>query len=306
MGQRLFDLSEFAELYTDHKLQSQEMAARLQKIGLPSFEARGARMMNCNSIVGGQLCPICKRFHTTNASLCRDRLCPNCGWTLAHKRALAMFDAITELSEQHDIAVIHVVLTVRHDSAAEHFEASVASLNEGLQRFTSIMKRQKRFRCMLGSVISLEMLNDSHGLHPHAHMLWIVDRKYFDDPVTQDELCKLWRSALRVDYKPITYIKLAYDKDGAGDFRSAVYECVKYNIKTADLLSLPSYRLAVFAQAVHRLQMFRLSGKPLKEAFKHALEMHRESELSNCDKCGGDLYDVVLTANDLQEARIHE
>ena len=86
--------------------------------------------------------------------------------------------------------------------------------------------------------------------HPHFHILWVVKDSYFnsadyiDNKKPKQELIKLWRKALNVDYDPTANIKICTNKNikekisdfGTIDLSSAVAEVAKYSVKSKDYL----------------------------------------------------------------------
>ena len=66
---------------------SRAVAATLRGCYSAKLRARAERMEKCNNFFLGELCPVCHTFHATQGSRCRDRLCPDCGWTLAIERS---------------------------------------------------------------------------------------------------------------------------------------------------------------------------------------------------------------------------
>lgn len=287
----MLDFESYSELVADHHTESLAMARRLQSLNVPVLSGRAARMLACNKSIGGMYCHRCKRFHTTNAHLCRDRLCPNCGWQLARSRSTAAFKAFSALVDNLDASVISIVLTMRHDDLSHGLDDALDLLQSSLSRF---MKLKKVRAHMLGAISSIEIANEDHGLHPHVHLLYAVDSDYYQNSIKQSELCEMWQHCLHADYMPVTYIRVAYSSLGSHDLKKAVYECTKYNIKTADWLHMPDETLRTAAAAIHGRHFFTVYGKNFRREFAAlAAESEHEEIPTLCDKCGNKLKSIV-------------
>lgn len=291
----MLDFESYSELISDHHADSLAMARRLQSLNVPMLSGRAARMLACNKSVAGMYCHRCKRFHTTNAHLCRDRLCPNCGWSLARSRSSAAFKAFSALVEVLDASVLSIVLTMQHDDLTQGLDDALDLLQSSLSRF---MKLKKVRAHMLGAISSIEIANEDHGLHPHVHLLYAVDSDYYQDIIKQSELCVMWQRCLHADYIPVTYIRVAYSSLGSNDLKKAVYECTKYNIKTADWLHMPDETLQTAAAAIHGRHFFTVYGKNFRRQFAAlAAESEHEEVPKLCDKCGDMLKSIVYNTD---------
>jgi hypothetical protein len=67
--------------------------------------------------------------------------------------------------------------------------------------------------------------------HPHLHAIMLSARDYFDGRyIPQEEWCRRWKKAARLDYDPIGHVELI--KDG----RKGRKEVSKYTVKAEDYL----------------------------------------------------------------------
>lgn len=288
----------YLELLSDHYEASQEMAGILENI--QSFQRRAMRMRKCQSMTVGQYCEVCKTFHAMHGSRCRDRLCPNCGWALSRERAKALYRTLSEmLAERPKIAILHVVLTLQHDNIndTETLEEATEHIITAYQTLTHY-KAVKRH--LLGHVRNVEICNEKGGLHPHIHALWLMDETYWGDMINQDELCHYWGRALKVEYKPITYIRKVYRKGTIKDgdpIKEAIYEAVKYNIKTTDWAAMSLQTLASAAAAVANKRFFQIAGRELSTRFHQAMgeSVSMQEEKKTCERCGSRCSKVVIT-----------
>ena len=153
-GARMFDLQAFADLLHDHIEDAHKMANAIETAGFP---ARADRMRNCCTYTKGVYCPTCHTFHTTAGSLCRDRLCPNCGWSLSRKRALAVTEAVEMLSRHMQIVPLHIMLTVKHDEQSDLSD----SINQLIQGLHSLL----RYSCIKKHMLAGNLCGRQNNTH---------------------------------------------------------------------------------------------------------------------------------------------
>ena len=287
MKQLDYTFEEYSDLMRKHHEEAAEMSKKLEAV--PGYAMRADRMSKCESYTKGIYCPKCRSFHTVKASLCRDRLCPNCGWALSRRRAKAVLHAVEELSSREKLEVIHVVLTLKHDK-----ESRLADqITELLKGFRRLMRKKRIQENMIGYIRAVEIKKGTGGFHPHIHMLYIVEKEYFKKPITHTELCELWASSCEIDYKPVVWIKKAYgEKSDPKGLYNAIYECVKYAIKTSDWKEMQTDDLIETAEAIHGRMLFKVNGKKLVPLYMESMEADRpeEDHPSPCKRCGSARY----------------
>ena len=288
MNNRLdYSFEEYSELMRKHHEEAEEMSKRLAVV--PGYAMRAERMSKCETFTKGIYCPKCKTFHTVRASLCRDRLCPNCGWALSRRRAKAVLHAVEALAEETKIEVIHIVLTLKHDKESE-LGKQITDLMQGFRKLT----RKRRFQeKTLGYIRSIEIKKGNQGFHPHIHILYIVDKEYFKKPITHAELCDMWADACGICYKPVVWIQKAYsNKSDPKALYSAIYECVKYAIKTNEWKEMQIDDLIKTAEAIHGRMLFKVNGKKVISLYMESMEAEKpeEEEPTPCKKCGSNRY----------------
>lgn len=293
----------YSDLMKNHHDAAVAMADKLSEI--PIFRNRAERMAHCSTVATGLYCPSCKSFHTVRASLCRDRLCPNCGWVLARRRASAVLQALEGVSVVHDPVVLHVVLTLKHsrkDSLSEQ-------LDRLLNGFRKLIRSTPLCDDRIGYIRSVEVKYNKSGFHPHIHMLLIMNEWYYTHMIKQADLVQLWKKACDLDYDPVVWIKQAYNSD-RGDrgknaekpLHDAIYECVKYCIKTNDWQQMNPGILLEAASAIHGRSLFIVGGKVFRREYFDAEK--RIKEACSCDepepkcrKCGNEKKLVTLYAD---------
>lgn len=267
--------------YVDLMKSHHGAAKRLSSViaSIPILEKRAARMANCTSITSGYYCPRCKTFHTVHASLCRDRLCPNCGWVLARRRAYAVAQAIEGIQNVFDPVVLHLVLTLKHDRTSDLSE----QLNILLKGFGKLMRYKALSNGRIGFVRSVEVKHNTTGFHPHIHAMLIMDESYYDHMVDQKSLSKMWGKCCAVDYDPVVWIKQAYSTKSDDSISDAIYECVKYCIKTSEWEKMTKKDLLSAALAIHGCKLFCVGGKVFKREYMAALERIKNEDMESSD-----------------------
>lgn len=282
-----YTFEEYGELMRKHHEEAGIIAEKLEVV--PGYRNRAERMKNCETYTKGIYCPKCKSFHTVKASLCRDRLCPNCGWALSRKRAKAVLYAVDKLRKEEPLEVIHIVLTLKHDETSKLAE-QIDSLMKG---FRNLMRRKRMRENMIGYIRAIEVKKAQSGYHPHIHMLYIVNEGYFKNPVTHTELCAMWRKACEIEYSPVVWIKKAYSKDEDGKaLYEAIYECVKYAIKTNDWKKMETDELIETAEALYARKLFSVNGNRIMKPYMDGMESDKpeEEQPTPCKKCGSQRY----------------
>lgn len=281
-GNKYLTLDGYTDLMQKHVSDARRMADALGQI--PIFSRRADRMRNCSTITRGRYCPTCHSWHTTQASLCRDRLCPNCGWALAHSRAAALMETLRPL---HDVHIFAVVLTVKNCDLSQ----LAGSLSDMLSAFTRLTKSAAFRRAFVGYARNLEIKVNDADVHPHIHMLALSHSTH---PIDKHALNDLWQRCLNVDYAPITWIKEAFGHDTA----DAVYECIKYTIKSSEWLHMDKSQILTFTDAIHSKKLFS-SGGLLRKLCKVDIP---DSVSLLCEHCGTRTVDKVLSMNEVQDA----
>lgn len=282
----------FVDLLTSHVGAARRMASVLREV--PGFKARAERMLNCCSCTSGGYCPRCQTFHTGRGSRCRDRLCPNCGWALSRERARRVAAAIDEVRRAQPggrCFVVHVMLSMQHSSLTEP-GALNAALSRLLSAFTRFVHAAPIRRHLLGVVRNVEIVNENGGFHPHIHAIFVYESGYSKDWLSQGDYVDLWRRALGVDYNPVVWVKLAYSKSSVSGIEresitEAIYECVKYNIKSQAWETMKPEELREAAQALAGRKLFSVSGSVLAPVYKELKPLIRSAEETNyCTECG--------------------
>jgi hypothetical protein len=134
--------------------------------------------------------------------------------------------------------------------------------------------------------------------HPHFHILMQVPPEYFDRKseiymgYKKDDLIKMWRECMGVDYDPSISIEGVKDYAMAG----AVMETTKYLAKGSDLAGLPDEDFAHYVNAIHGVRAWscggrlKISDEEIERAFTH--DESDEDHAGVCGNCGGKLHEM--------------
>lgn len=284
-------LEQYADLMRKHQAEAVAMSERLALV--PQYKARAERMSKCGIYTRGLYCPKCKSFHTTRSSLCRDRLCPNCGWALSRKRARAVLYAIDHVSALQPVEVLHLVLTLKHDTETP-LRDQIAALCTNVGK----MLRYARIkRYLLGYVRSIEVKVGNAGFHPHAHVLLVMNQDYYKSYIPQKDWVAMWRMANGLDYDPVVWIKKAYALDQPENtVAEAIYECVKYTIKTSEWKRMTAGELYEAGDAIHGRKMFAVCGA-LYDPYNMSMQEKDDpvdEAITPCKKCGSNRFIATI------------
>lgn len=296
------DFQKFMGKMYDHARECHEFADILSKSHLAP--ARVERMRHCSTFTQGTYCPKCKAYHVTQYSKCRDRLCPNCGWALARERSARVILTADEMLSRHpDMEAVHMVLTIKHTDGA-------ADLGENIDRIIlgfRLLMRSKSFKPYIyGYVRNIEILNDAGGFHPHLHAVLFVKPEYWDNMVSQDTLCHIWRRCIKADYLPVTWIEKAHKnpgKVGYSDYDEAIFEAVKYAIKTQQLRNLSPADLDMVAEAVTGKHLYQVGGGEFSTLYHQTASISKtpfgeDAINGRCKWCGTDVREIVVQFDD--------
>ena len=263
--------------FAAHHAEAEAIGAHLRAI---DQQGRAQRIESCGTFAAGFVCPDCGEFHVTTAHLCRDRLCPNCGWTLARKRCRDTSAALAKLQEQLPGRVSHMVLTLRHKDG-DDLRGHLQTLTRGYGR----LLRSPAFLSCTGSARSIEITHGTNGFHPHIHA--IVHEPHGAESITPEIVQDEWSRAILSDggYCDQVHFEPAYARDNDTGTDDAVFEAVKYALKPGTLLELGQDEFRHYADSVRGVRMTAASG--LLRAY-----LARERAAANpwskqgCDKCG--------------------
>lgn len=120
-----------------------------------------------------------------------------------------------------------------------------------VNRWQSLLKQQGIWQSQLWSEYFTE------DVHPHFHVLMMVDASYFEDSyIDHFGWVTRWRLAMKLDYSPVVDIRRVYGQ-GHQAIQQAVFEVTKYVVKTNDITD--TFAALVFRQ-LHGLKLIKLAG----------------------------------------------
>ena len=195
-----------------------ESFARLNKL------SKADRVCNCGSSLKFNVCPSGHEKRLAWSNFCRVRLCPMCSWRrsllVAHQIKSVAHGAVTgEDMEGNKLSIqprkmrwLFLTLTIKN-CAGDDLPDTISRMMKAWNNFV----RRKEFKAIsIGWFRSLEVtqnyLNKSY--HPHFHVLVGVSPSYFKgkDYLTTERISELWQSCLKVDYTPITHVRIVKGK----------------------------------------------------------------------------------------------
>ena len=280
------------ETWREKKSDAEKIALRLSMLTEKSrtYRARAERMAGCAHYIQTLSCPDGHHHRVTRANLCKDRLCPVCGWRRARALA-ARTDAITRAVQGRYLLL---TLTIRNPEDGQ--------LGRAMRRMTTAfgrMMRAPRLRGVVGGAIrTVEVTRNRGTWHPHIHALVRVEESYFRSAlyVHENEWLQLWRDAY--GDQTITQVDIRATDigiPGAAD-RGAIAEVAKYVSKSADIMRLTLDQLHELACAIKGLRLWSASGcLKISEADVEAEMIHACDEgekITHCPECGAVLQKI--------------
>ena len=212
------------------------------------------------------------------ASFCRVRHCPVCQWRKSLMWKARFSKALPELESQYPTSRwLFLTLTVRNCEVSDLRE-TLAAMNKSWARF---MKREEIAAVVSGYLRTTEVTRGADGsAHPHFHVLLMVRPSYFGAGyIKADTWTELWKSAARLDYRPMVNVQAVKNKktgatSGTAGLRDAVAETLKYAVKPADMVVDPEWFYELHRQT--KGLRFLADGGALKNLLK---EPESESDL---------------------------
>lgn len=176
-----------------------------------------------------------------NAWFCKSRLCALCNWRRTMKHGIQSEKVIREVMNRVPTARwLFLTLSVKNVYDGDELDQSFKDLSEGFNR---LVKYKKVAKNLIGFMRASEVtVNDVDGSYnQHIHVLACVKPTYFKDStnyISQSELTKLWRKAMKLEYDPIVHISVVKPKNKyQDDIRGAINEVAKYPVKDTDYLT---------------------------------------------------------------------
>lgn len=244
----LQDVSPKDKVWDIHKANAVKVANLYFEMGYLSL---AERVLGCANTLGFVLRPNSsagKDIKLADARFCRVRLCPICQWRKSLMwRARFLGNVPKILKDYPNHRFLFLTLTVKNCPLKE-LRDTLSWMNKSWSKMT----RRKNFPAD-GWVKSVEITRGRDGnAHPHFHSVLMVSSTYFNGNyyLSQKAWCELWKSCLRVDYKPMVHITALKPKFGSSEdvttqhtrlIEKALIETLKYSIKESDLVVSPDW-----------------------------------------------------------------
>jgi plasmid rolling circle replication initiator protein Rep len=260
--------------------------------GNPRQQKQASRMATCSPILhfgfhvdsAGIPKPPFK-FKLKDARFCRAPNCPVCQQRRSMKWAARLLDVLPLIQKDYpDMRYAMATFTVQNCHVSELRETK-KEMNAALKRMTE----RKSFPAA-GYIASFEVTPEKDLLdkktgklirkarpdycHPHFHILVALPSTYFNgrNYIKKDGWSEMWQSALKVDYKPVTDIRMVKPKEIENAFDSensskndlnglmaAVVETVKYTVKPSDMVQNDDWFLEV-ANQLYKTRTISVGG----------------------------------------------
>lgn len=171
---------------------------------------------------------------TLFAGTCKARLCPVCATLRARRqyaRVVPRFE--NALITNPGVRAAFATFTIPNVPMDE-LRSAGSSILTGFRRMT---QRRAFKRAVIGWMRAMELtLNrDTMMVHPHLHVVLLLQRGYFakehDLYLSQKEWLALWRGVMRDDAIQVVDIRPLRPKKRTGSLASALGECTKYPLK---------------------------------------------------------------------------
>lgn len=186
--------------------------------------------------------------------------------------------ALPDLEANHPTSRwLFLTLTVRNCDVTA-LRTTLAAMNAAWGRF---VKREEVAGVLEGYLRTTEVTRGQDGTaHPHFHCLLMVKPSYFGKGyIKADTWTELWKSAARLDYRPMVNVQAVKNKKtgattGTAALRDAVAETLKYAVKPADMVVEPEWFYELHRQT--KGLRFLADGGTLKSLLR---EPEKESDL---------------------------
>lgn len=221
---------EVNETWRDRKLKSLELAYSYNRQGL---RAKCEKIVNCSTYLKFGIEGHKTRLVQINS--CKLRLCPYCAW----RRSLKVYSETSRIiqhirKKEPFCHFIHLTLTIRNCKAKDLSD----TITKILKSFDRLMKRTEMKRIIKGFMRCLEVTYNAqkNTFHPHIHMVFMVDRNYYDkgNYIDFETWVQYWKESLGVNYRPDVFIvPFVASEKGLG---KEVAEVAKYAVKPLDYL----------------------------------------------------------------------
>jgi plasmid rolling circle replication initiator protein Rep len=286
----LTDYSPSDKPWDVHRAQAQQVEGLYQQT---VYDALARRIRSCSGRLGfcwevdsntGEA-----RLTLRLARFCRVRHCPVCQWRRALMWRARFLKSLPLIEARYPTSKwVLLTLTVRNCPVSD-LRTTLKHMNAAWQR---LIKRVEFAANVQGWIRTTEVTCGQDGsAHPHFHCLLMVRPSYFThNYVCQARWAELWRECARLDYLPVTDVRVVRARrgdSGESPLRRAVMETLKYSVKPSDLTLSRDWLLELTSQ-VYKLK-FIASGGALKNILRENEESDEDLMLLGDDSSASDL-----------------
>lgn len=248
------------ELFDKEQLWASGIVTKLREVNRPDL---ADPLAACHQFQVFRICQGCHQVHAA-PNHCDRFYCPMCTGRLAWHRRRRIEWWAKQISEAK-----HLVLTIRNTNTIT--KTHVNKFKQSLSR----LRRTKLMSLVRGGLQSLEVTNEGHGWHLHAHLL--LDGPYLPGP----DISRAWARQVKQDFA-IVKIKDCRDQAYLG-------EVTKYAVKGSELAGWKNYEIESFIDAFTGVRTFSTFGTLFKDnALRQKLLKDLELPSIICDKCGNE------------------
>lgn len=222
------------------------------------FDRYSQRIDTCSQLLDFKLSPDADegayKLKLSSARFCRVRHCPVCQWRRSLMWKAKAYKILPNIIANYPkYRWLFVTLTVKNCPVWE-LKRAIQSMNDAYKRMT-----KRKVWPAVGWIKSTEVTRGRDGsAHPHFHCLLMVSSSYFSgrDYMKKSQWIELWRSCLRVDYKPIMDVQAV--KKGSQP-TNLVPELLKYCTKESDLVKDKEW-LIEYTRQMHKNRAIGIGG----------------------------------------------
>lgn len=223
--------------WRNRKIYNLRLAHAMQRLGYNKKAVDRVKFCASSLIFEKDVLSFQKKLLKKDLRFCKNILCPICQGRRAEKNFYNL-QKVLEILETEDGNInqkmIMMTLTIKNTDSSS-FSETIDTLIKG---FGKLVKRKVFKDAVKGYYRTLEVtVNNQENYHPHLHVLCVVEDDYFQKNkkkyLSTEDVQKLWKEAIQVDYTPICNIEKVRDSNG-------LREVSKYILKAMNILEQQS------------------------------------------------------------------
>lgn len=252
--------------------------------------SRVERMKNCGNFFDFHVCNECGHMTVTRANLCRDKLCPICGWRLSLKRTKEMLQIFQKV-ELNKYLPCFLTLTVKN-CEPKNLRKTIKEMGEAWHKLIRQRFYEKNLK---GWARNLEITYNekTNTFHPHFHIILLWD-KNINLKNIHEKIAENWQKTLNLDYKPIICHDLIKSKNNEENkinkIEKAIVETAKYSLKSSEINTLDIETLDILQKAIKGKRTIGFGGilNQIKKELNLTFEMEENEDnkaINFCSLC---------------------